>query len=124
MNNNFAKLSLSFMAVLMLGGCSTLGSITDAINPFDKTDAEKRAEQGDVAGDTDRISILELNETLSVSGTITPDQVVLPPVKVLRARGALWLRQLLRVAAFSRWTGQTASRRWMPIQAIRFGIMT
>ena len=79
MKTNFAKLSLPFMAALMLSGCSTLGSITDAINPFDKTEAERRAEQGDVAGDTDRISILELNETISVSGTITPDQVVLPP---------------------------------------------
>jgi len=65
-------------ALLFLSGCSTIGSVTDAINPFDKSDADKRAEQGEVAGDSDRISLISLEDELSVTGTITPDQVVLP----------------------------------------------
>ena len=83
MKTDFTKLTLSLAAALMLSACSTLDTIGDAvgsINPFDKSDEEAREAQGDVAGDTDRISILELNETLQVSGTITPDQVTLPPV--------------------------------------------
>jgi len=66
MKTDFTKMTLSLAAALMLSACSTLGGIGAA--------------QGDVAGETDRISILELNETLQVSGTITPDQVTLPPV--------------------------------------------
>ena len=58
----------------MLSACSTL----DAINPFDKSDADKRAEQGEVAGDDQRISILELSETLKVASAATPDQIILP----------------------------------------------
>jgi len=66
----------------LLVGCSTISSVTDAINPFDKSEAEKRAERGEVAGENERISILELSETLTTAGTITPDQVVLPPAYV------------------------------------------
>lgn len=66
----------------LLGGCSTLSSVTDAINPFDKTEAEKRAERGEVAGENERISILELSETLTTTGAITPDQVILPPAYI------------------------------------------
>ncbi|MDB2439377.1 PQQ-binding-like beta-propeller repeat protein [Hellea sp.] len=76
MKIDFTKLTVSLTAALLLGGCSTLSSL----NPFDSTEADIKEAQGDVAGDTDRISILELNETLKVSDTITPDQVVLPPV--------------------------------------------
>jgi outer membrane protein assembly factor BamB len=49
-----------------------------AVNPFDKSEAEKRAEQGDVAGEDQRISILELSETLKVVAESTPEQVILP----------------------------------------------
>jgi len=80
--NALKFMGLSLTAALLLAGCSTLSSVTDAINPFDKSDADRRAEQGEVAGETDRISILELNETLQVTGSITPDQVVLPPAYV------------------------------------------
>ena len=82
MKIDFTKLTLSLTAGLLLSACSTLGGIGDAvgsINPFDKSDEKAKAAQGDVAGETDRISILELNETLKVSDTITPDQVALPP---------------------------------------------
>jgi len=82
MKIDFTKLALSLTAALLLSGCSTLSGIGDAvgsINPFDKSEENAKAAQGDVAGETDRISILELNETLKVSETITPDQVVLPP---------------------------------------------
>ena len=63
------------VAVAMLSGCSTL----NAINPFDGGDG---SDQGDVAGSERRISILELNDTLSIGGTVTPDQIVLPQAYV------------------------------------------
>jgi len=76
-----AKTGVALSAALLLSACSTLGAIggaVDAINPFDKTEAEKRAEQGDVAGESERISILALDETLKVSGTISPESIALP----------------------------------------------
>lgn len=57
----------------LLSGCATL----DRLNPFGGGDGP---DQGDVIGE--RISILELNDTLTVGGTVTPDQIVLPPVYV------------------------------------------
>ena len=72
MKNN--TLLLTAICVSLLSGCSTL----DAINPFDKSDKDKRAEQGAVAGDDQRISILELSETLKVAAPTTPDQIILP----------------------------------------------
>ena len=82
MMNNLSKLGLSLMAALWLSGCSTLGGVGDAIssiNPFDNSDSSEIGDNGD---QTDRISILELDETLKVTGTITPDQVQLPPAYV------------------------------------------
>lgn len=79
--NKFLRAPHAFVisaAMLVLGGCSTIGGVADAINPFDKTEAEKKAEQGEVAGNSDRISLISLENELAVSGTITPDQVVLP----------------------------------------------
>jgi outer membrane protein assembly factor BamB len=49
----------------------------DRLNPFDSGDGP---DQGDIIGE--RISILELNDSLSVGGTVTPDQIVLPPAYV------------------------------------------
>jgi len=73
-----ALLALAMGIGLTAGGCSTVSDQLDKVNPFDKSEAQKKKEQGDVAGDTDRISILELDETLSVTGTISTDQIVLP----------------------------------------------
>ena len=67
-------LLLTAICASLLSACSTL----DAINPFDKTDKERRAEQGEVAGEDQRISILELSETLKVAAPTTPDQIILP----------------------------------------------
>lgn len=81
MTNNSLKTILALSAALLLSACSTLGAVGDAvgsINPFDKSEAEKKAEQGDVAGESERISILALDETLQVSGTISPDAISLP----------------------------------------------
>ena len=69
-----SRLLLLALTTSLLTGCSTL----DSVNPFDKTDSEKRAEQGDVAGDDQRISILELSETLTVAAPTTPDLIILP----------------------------------------------
>ena len=77
----FPKQILALSAMMLLSACSTLGVVgdaVDAINPFDKSEAEKRAEQGEVAGENERISILSLDETLKVSGTISPDSIALP----------------------------------------------
>ena len=72
MKNN--TLLLTAICASLLSACSTL----DAINPFDKSEKAKRAEQGAVAGDDQRISILELSETLTVASASTPDQIILP----------------------------------------------
>ncbi len=74
MMNNFSKFALSLTAAFMVSGCSTLGGL----NPFDKSAESAVVDDGA----TDRISILELDETLQVAGDITPDQVVLPPAYV------------------------------------------
>jgi len=76
MKNN--SLLLTALAAVLLSGCSTLSSV----NPFDKTEAEKRADQGDVAGEEQRISILELAETLSVEAPTPPEQIILPDAYV------------------------------------------
>lgn len=68
----------AFGAVMLLSACSTLSSVADKVNPFDKTEAQVKAEQGEVAGENERIAILALDDTLKVSGTISPDAVVLP----------------------------------------------
>lgn len=68
------KLILSILSASLLSACSTL----DAINPFDKTEAEKRAEQGEVAGEDQRISILELSETLTLAAPVPPEQIIIP----------------------------------------------
>lgn len=81
LNNAKRLLAASFAATLFLGGCSTLGGVGDAvssINPFDKSDEDKKKEQGDVAGQTDRISLLSLDETLTVAEGIPAGSVVLP----------------------------------------------
>ncbi|MGJ8564827.1 MAG: PQQ-binding-like beta-propeller repeat protein [Alphaproteobacteria bacterium] len=83
MSRNAAKrlLGLSLVSVYLLGGCSTLGGIGDAvgsINPFDKSEEQKKAAQGEVAGKDDRISLLSLDETLQVAEDVVPDSVVLP----------------------------------------------
>lgn len=62
------------LATVLLTGCSTLS----AINPFDGGGPD----QGDVAGSDRRISILELNDTLEVDGSLTPTDIVLPPAYV------------------------------------------
>lgn len=72
------KLGLILSAALLLPACSTLGSVVDKVNPFDKTEAQIKAEQGEVAGENERIAILALDDTLKVSETVSPDAVVLP----------------------------------------------
>jgi len=68
------SLILTTVTMSLLGGCSTLS----AVNPFDKSDAQKRAEQGDVAGEDQRISILQLSETLAITEATPPEQIILP----------------------------------------------
>jgi hypothetical protein len=63
----------ALLSAVLLSGCATL----DRLNPFDSGDGP---DQGDIIGE--RISILELNDSLSVGGTVTPDQIVLPPAYV------------------------------------------
>jgi len=83
MMNDFAKYAFkggTFAGILMLSACSTVGDAVSAINPFDKSSGGAALEAAE--GDTDRISILQLSEDLQIAGTITPDQIVLPPAYV------------------------------------------
>jgi len=68
------SLFLTAFTASLLSGCAIL----DTVNPFDKTDADIRKEQGTVAGDEERISILELSETLTIETPTAPDLIVLP----------------------------------------------
>ena len=72
--------ALPLTAILMLSACSTVGDAVSAINPFD--DSGSSAALKAAEGDPDRISILRLSEDLQVAGTITPDQIILPPAYV------------------------------------------
>ncbi len=72
-------MTLGVAAVLGLGGCSTLSTVGDAvgsINPFGGGDDDSA--QGDVGGQDERISLLSIEDTLSVTGDIAPQDVVLP----------------------------------------------
>ena len=63
MNRLFSTAIASLAGVFLLSACSTIGGVADTINPFDKTDADKRAEQGEVAGENERISLLSWNRS-------------------------------------------------------------
>ena len=66
----------SALAGVLLSGCSTLSNVGDAVsglNPFGGND-----DQGEAIDDPNRISILELSESLVVSGALQPSDVVLP----------------------------------------------
>lgn len=74
---HISRLSLTLAGFFMLSACSTIGNVTSAINPFDKSSGDAALKAAE--GDTDRISILQLSEDLKIGATITPDQIVLPP---------------------------------------------
>lgn len=77
MSSDFFKnrfLTAALFGALLISGCSTISSVTDAINPFDGKDAD----QGDIPDDPDRISILSLDDQLEIPGTILPSEIVLP----------------------------------------------
>jgi len=69
-----SRLLLLALSTSVLSAFSSL----DAINPFDETESDRLETQGDVAGDDQRISILELSETLTVTAPTSPDLIVLP----------------------------------------------
>lgn len=71
-------LTVMITGSLFLAGCETLSGVGDRVsnlNPFAGDDKEG---QGEVAGENERISILSLDEQLVVSGSIKPEEVVLP----------------------------------------------
>lgn len=77
MSKNLLTVRLSTLMVagaLTLSACSTIGNVTDAINPFNG----KAVDQGDIPTDPERISILSLNDKLEVAGTLLPSDVILP----------------------------------------------
>lgn len=78
MNNFSKKIWLPVIATLMLSGCSTIFGVADKVNPFDKTEAQKLEEQGAVAGEDQRISLLSAEESLTLSSEITPADIILP----------------------------------------------
>jgi outer membrane protein assembly factor BamB len=75
--NKMTRFAIPVFAGLLLSSCSTLSTVGDAVsslNPFDGSDSG----QGEAVDDPNRISILELSETLVVTGAIQPSDVVLP----------------------------------------------
>lgn len=79
MNFRFAKLlALLFAGALSITACSMIGSVTDAINPFNDGDDNK--DQGEIPDDPERISILSLDEELKVAGTMLTSEIILPEV--------------------------------------------
>lgn len=78
MKTNLRLLCLT-VAALSVSACSTIGNVTEKINPFDETSEQKRDRQGSVAGDAERISLLSIEDTLSVTGELTPADIALPP---------------------------------------------
>lgn len=72
---------LTLTGTLLFGGCSTLGGVGDAIgsiNPFDTSEEDAKAAQGEVAENDDRISLLSLEDTLTVSENTSPEGIVIP----------------------------------------------
>lgn len=61
----------------LFAGCSTITKVTDAVNPFN---GSNEVDQGDIPTDPERISILSLDDQLTITGTMTPADIVLPPV--------------------------------------------
>lgn len=82
MNKTFKQFMLPAIGTLLISGCSTIGSVADAVNPFDETKAEKLEKQGEVAAKDQRISLLTAEESLQPSGEITPEDVALPQTYV------------------------------------------
>lgn len=74
MTTHLKSLLTASLATILLAGCSTLSSI----NPFDGDGPD----QGDIAGSDRRISILELNDTLTVDVNAASETITLPPVYV------------------------------------------
>lgn len=75
--NNMKTLPLSILTALVISGCSTLETVGDTVsslNPFGGGDSL----QGESYDDPSRISILELSETLEVTGALQPSDVILP----------------------------------------------
>ena len=75
--NKFNKaFPLSLMTALLISGCSTLETVGDTVsglNPFGGNNS-----QGEAIDDPNRISILELSESLEITGALQPSDVVLP----------------------------------------------
>ncbi len=77
------RMGVSLISAFMLSACATGTTVSDvvsSINPFDNKKSGAALEAAE--GDADRISILQLSEDLQIAGTITPDQIVLPPAYV------------------------------------------
>ena len=78
--NTMLRAGLLVGAATVLGACSTLS----AINPFGGGDSNEdiREAQGEVAGEEERISILALDDSLEVGGTVAAGELVLPEAYV------------------------------------------
>jgi len=82
MNKFIKNLMMPIAGMVLLSGCALIGGAVDAVNPFDETEADKLKKQGDVAGDDQRISLLTAEESLTPSGELTAQDVILPATYV------------------------------------------
>lgn len=74
--NKYKTLGPAVITAFILSACSTLETVGDTfsgLNPFGGNSS-----QGEAIDDPNRISILELSETLEVTGALQPSDVVLP----------------------------------------------
>lgn len=77
LSHNLRSATMLLIGSIVLAGCSTISSVTNAVNPFNSS---SKADQGDIPTDPERISILKLDDQLTITGTMAPSDIVLPPV--------------------------------------------
>lgn len=78
---SYAKALFLSACAISLSACSTLGAVGDQvskINPFDRSEEDAKAAQGEVGGESERISILALDDQLQLSTTMSAEAIVLP----------------------------------------------
>lgn len=76
--NSFKTFGLPLTAALLLSGCSTLSTVGDTVSGLNPFGGGGNSGQGEAIDDPNRISILELSESLVVTGALQPSDVVLP----------------------------------------------
>lgn len=81
MTSKFKRSLLLALFFIPLSACSTLEGVGDRIsdlNPFGSEDGKPDASQGDIPDQSERITIISLEDELTVGDKLTPADVLLP----------------------------------------------